>query len=261
MREVLRSKRAPITSLQKRVGERRRVAVVQATLADIKTIAHACDAKVNDVVLTLTAGGARSLLLARNEHVDGVVLRASVPIAQHADRTTARGNHDGGMLCNVPIGRQLDERARLRAIAEDTTIRKQQPRPSFDMPAFPGSLAVLRRLMRGMGTQRLANLYAANIAGPPMPMYLAGARLVGLAPVVPINGNVTIGVGALSYAGSFSIAIVADADACPDLDIFVDGVRDTLADLQAAASAGHDHGLQRLAEDQMPAPNARLSLQ
>ena len=33
--------------------------------------------------------------------------------------------------------------------------------------------------------------------------------------------SVSLAVGALSYAGQLSIMAVADADACPDLDVFM----------------------------------------
>jgi len=45
---------------------------------------------------------------------------------------------------------------------------------------------------------------------------------------VPILGNVSIGVGALSYAGQFNVTAVADREICPDLEIFAEGVRRSL---------------------------------
>jgi WS/DGAT C-terminal domain/TAP-like protein len=51
---------------------------------------------------------------------------------------------------------------------------------------------------------------------PPVPLYLAGAPLVEMFPVVPILGNVSLGIGVLSYAGQFNITVVADRDICPD---------------------------------------------
>jgi diacylglycerol O-acyltransferase / wax synthase len=45
---------------------------------------------------------------------------------------------------------------------------------------------------------------------------------------VPILGNVSLGVGALSYAGQFNITAVADRDLCPDLEVFVNGMRSSL---------------------------------
>jgi hypothetical protein len=46
-----------------------------------KQIAHAHDAKVNDVLLSVVAGGLRDLLSSRGESVDGVMLRAFVPVS------------------------------------------------------------------------------------------------------------------------------------------------------------------------------------
>jgi WS/DGAT C-terminal domain len=46
------------------------------------------------------------------------------------------------------------------------------------------------------------NLVVTNVAGPPVPLYLAGARLLELFPMMPVMGNLTLVVGALSYAGS-----------------------------------------------------------
>jgi diacylglycerol O-acyltransferase / wax synthase len=49
--------------------------------------------------------------------------------------------------------------------------------------------------------------------------------------VVPILGNVTLGVGVLSYAGQLNLTAVADRNTCPDLEVFAQGVRDALDDL------------------------------
>jgi diacylglycerol O-acyltransferase len=64
-------------------------------------------------------------------------------------------------------------------------------------------------------------------------LYFAGAPLLEVFPVVPLIGNVSLGVGALSYAAQFNITTVADRELCPDLEVFVEGMRnslDTLAD-------------------------------
>jgi hypothetical protein len=75
------------------------------------------------------------------------------------------------------------------------------------------------------------NVYIANVPGPPVPLYLAGAPLLEVFPVVPIMGNVPLGIGALSYAGQFNITVVADRDGCPDAAVFVDGLRASLDEL------------------------------
>ena len=60
------------------------------------------------------------------------------------------------------------------------------------------------------------NVTSANIPGPEVPLYLAGARVLEVSPVLPLVANEPLGVGALSYAGAFNIGVVADRDAFPD---------------------------------------------
>jgi diacylglycerol O-acyltransferase / wax synthase len=52
-----------------------------------------------------------------------------------------------------------------------------------------------------------------------------------LFPVVAIMGNVTLGVGVLSYAGQLNFTAVADRDTCPDVEVFAQGVRSALDEL------------------------------
>jgi diacylglycerol O-acyltransferase len=78
---------------------------------------------------------------------------------------------------------------------------------------------------------------SADVPGPQTPLYLAGARLLEVFPLLPLIAKVPLGVGALSYAGQFNIMAVADQDACPDLDIFAASAQDELRTLTPAAAA------------------------
>ena len=66
---------------------------------------------------------------------------------------------------------------------------------------------------------------------------LAGARLLEVFPVLPLISTVSLGIGALSYAGQFNIMAVADQDACPDLDVFAASAKDELRALAAPTRA------------------------
>jgi diacylglycerol O-acyltransferase / wax synthase len=232
MREAFLEARAPRTSLSRRVGWHRRLALVRSDLELVKQIAHAHDATVNDVLMVALAGGLRALLMGRNERVDGLVLRAAVPVSLHQEQPgQARGNRDGMMMVPLPI-REPDDTSRLRLIAAETTKRKGKYRPQGG--TLFRSVVAQRAFLRLAPYQRLTNTYAANVTGPPVPLYFAGARLLEVFPVVPIWGNVSLGVGALSYAGQFNITAVADRDACPDLEDFAQGVRRSLDALAAS---------------------------
>jgi WS/DGAT/MGAT family acyltransferase len=197
-----------------------------------KQIAHAHDATVNDVLMTAMAGGLRALLLARGEGVERIALRAYVPMSLHREPPgKARGNLDGMMVVRLPVG-VADPVERLRMIAAETAGRRKLRRTAGGaLFRFP---FLQRLLMRLMSRQRWANTYAANVPGPSMPLYFAGARVLELFPLVPLTGNITVGIGALSYAGQFNITVVADQDACPDIGVFVQGLQDDLRSLTAA---------------------------
>ena len=74
---------APRTSLNRPVGAHRRLVLVRARLDSMKEIAHVHGGTVNDVLLAAVAGGTRQLLGGRGDRVDGVVLRAFVPMSLH----------------------------------------------------------------------------------------------------------------------------------------------------------------------------------
>jgi diacylglycerol O-acyltransferase len=92
--------------------------------------------------------------------------------------------------------------------------------------------AVVRRLT-AIRCQRRVNVYVANVPGPPVPLYLIGTPLREVFAVVPIMGNAGLGLGVLSYAGQLNVTTIANRDGLPDLDAFLDGMRRSLAQLQA----------------------------
>jgi len=53
---------------------------------------------------------------------------------------------------------------------------------------------------------------------------------------VPLGGNLTVGVAALSYNGQLSIGITADRQRCPDIDVLVAGIERELKALTGSAA-------------------------
>jgi WS/DGAT/MGAT family acyltransferase len=233
VREAFTEGRAPRTSINAHpIGWNRRFSFVRSDLGVIRRVAQAHQAKVNDVLMTALAAGLRALLASRGECVDGLVLRAAVPVSLHAQRPgRPQGNLDGMMAMPLPVG-EGDDIRRLRLIAADTRDRRKKARPQggvlFRNPTIQKAFLGL------MGRQHFMNTYAANVPGRASPLYLAGARVLELFPIVPITGNISIGVGALSYAGQFNITAVADRDLVPDIETFTEGMRRSLHVLEGA---------------------------
>jgi WS/DGAT/MGAT family acyltransferase len=226
-REFFAEQRAPRTSLNRPIGTDRHLAVVGSRLELLKQIAHAHHAKVNDVVLAAVAGGLRQLLASRGEPVDRLALRAMVPISLHREQPgQASGNQDGAMVVPLPLG-EPDPVRRLMFIAAETAERKRKARPQTGSGIFSWPL-FQRAWLRGFAHQRFMNTSVTNVPGPPVPLYLAGAQLLELFPVVSLMGNFTLVVAVLSYAGQLNVTAVADQDTCPDVEVFAQGVRSTL---------------------------------
>jgi diacylglycerol O-acyltransferase / wax synthase len=225
LHELLAEKPLPPTSLSRLVGPDRHLAVVRSGVDEVKAVAHAYDAKVNDVLLSLIAGGLRALLSSRGEPVDEVVTRIYVPVSlRHRQYAGARGNAIAQMVIPLPIG-VSDPVQRLQKIAAETAMRKGLSRLSVGGMPTRGLAGKL--FLKLIDRQRV-NVESADIPGPDQPLYFAGARLLELFPVLPLIGKVSLGVAGMSYAGQFNITAVGDRDTYPDIDIFAEAVRDEL---------------------------------
>ena len=233
MREIVAGRPLPVTSLDRRVGPDCALALTRGKLEPAKEVARTFDATVNDVLLTVTAGGLRRLLNSRGEPVEQV-LRIYVPVSLHHEPLAeARGNLIGQMVVSLPI-EVSDPVLRLGLIAKETAQGKARSRPSLGIVPHRGIAG--RAFLKLVDRQRV-NLTSADIRGPEVPQYFAGARLVEAFPLAPLIGQVSLAVAAMSYAGQFNITVIADRDAYPDLDIFVAGVQDELGTLAARTLA------------------------
>jgi len=188
------------------------------------------------VVLAAVAGGLRELLGARGEDAGGLVQRAMVTISEHHEQPgQARGNKPGWMMVPLPLG-EPDPVRRLELIAAETAARKHRARPQAGSGIFR-FIAAQRLWYRLFPRQRSVNLVVSNVPGPPVPLYLAGARLLELFPMMPTMGNFTLAVAVLSYAGQLNLTAVADRDGCPDVEVFTQSVQGALDDLTRSVLA------------------------
>jgi diacylglycerol O-acyltransferase / wax synthase len=240
MREIVAQKPWPQTSLNRVVGPGRNLALIRADLDQVTQIAHSHNATVNDVLLAVTVGGVRGLLRDRGEPIEdlAVPIYVSITLRPAQARAQARGNLVALMTVPLPVG-MPDPGHRLRQIATATARRKAEHRPSGGT-VFRGRMPQ-RAVLKIMERPRV-NLASADVPGPSTPLYLAGARLLEVFPLLPLMAKTTRGVGALSYAGQFNIMAVADHDTCPDIAVFTAAAQNELQALAAAtqATSGRD---------------------
>jgi diacylglycerol O-acyltransferase / wax synthase len=233
-RGLLTQRRALGTSLDRVVGPDRNLALFRSSLGAVTEIAHTNDATLNDVLLAVTAGGLRALLRGRGEAVEGLTMPTYVPVTlRQGAHDQARGNLIAQMVVSLPIG-MSDPRQRLRRIATESAKKKAQSHPSLG--TLLGSRVIRWAFLKVLDRQPV-NVTTADLPGPRSPVYFAGARVLEAFPVLPLIAKVPIGVGALSYTGQLNIMAVADKGACPDLDVFAEGVRTELRLLESAVSS------------------------
>ncbi len=75
-----------------------------------------------------------------------------------------------------------------------------------------------------MARQRMANIFVTDVPGPPVPLYVLGARIDEVLPLIGPGGNVTLMFAALSYCGRLSLLLDAGA-AYPDIEVLVAGMQ------------------------------------
>jgi WS/DGAT/MGAT family acyltransferase len=237
---------APRTPLNVAITGARSFASVEVPLEQAKRVAHRHEATINDVVLAACAGALRRWLLLHDVLPDAP-LRAAVPFS-----TREPGNTDQTIQVSfiiIDLHTQVaDPHVRLRAIhasaleakAAASRIKAMMPEdlPSVGLPWLLGALARVMASPVVVGRLPLpTNVIVSNVAGPPVPLYVAGARALTYSPVsIPYHGcalNLTV----YSYDGKLFFGLTGARSALPDLRDLADGVRTELELLAAPGPA------------------------
>jgi diacylglycerol O-acyltransferase / wax synthase len=237
--EALRRFRpAPRCSLNGPVGRRRVYRAVPQSLAGVKAAGREHGAKVNDVVLAAVAGGVRRLLDARGELADVPEIQVMVPVSIRPEAgRLALGNLVTSLWVRMPVG-IADPRARLAAVCAEMAQRKGSGEGE-GMHVVLSATDLLPSMARNALTswavhrQPFVNLVVTNVPGMQVPLYLLGSKMLEAYPFVPLSGNLSVAIAILSYDGQLNLGISADPDLAPDLDVLVEGIRESFAELGA----------------------------
>jgi len=229
---------APPSSLNVPVTAGRRFAVVRQPLGPLRRVEERFGVTLNDVVLAAVAGGLRTQLAARGEALDGRELRVLVPVGEDHHGDHRLGNRVSGLFVALPLGGD-DPVARLRAVADAVGARKAHHQALagarlLDLAEAvpPVVLAAVTPLVH---RQRLCNVVVTNVPGPSVPLFALGARMLEVFPVVPLAGNLSVGVAVFSYDGQLTLGILADRDRGRDVEVLAAGIGRTFEAMVGAA--------------------------
>jgi diacylglycerol O-acyltransferase len=221
-RRMVGQKGAPRTSLNGVVEVGRRVRFLRLDLEAMKDAGHAHEGTVNDVVLDLWAGGLRRLLVSRGEPVAGVELVTAQAVSTRSAADGTIDNQAGTVVMRLPTW-EADAGRRLDLIVRTTRKAKTMQRSA----AIAGVIAGLSStpIARYFNLhQRAVNVIVTNVVGPRVPMFIFGARILQILPIIQLVGNVGLTLCAFSYAGEVFLVVTADANGFPDLDGLMAGM-------------------------------------
>lgn len=187
-------------------------------LDEVKAVGKSMACSVNDVLLAAVAGAMRRYLLAKGDSVDGVEIRAMVPVNMRSDEDEDKlGNRFGLVTLLLPVfegnpfARVFEVRRRMREL-----------RNSYLPPVSLALLYTMGLIPQFLQNQALdllaakASAVMTNVPGPSEPLYLAGAKLSQMMFWVPQSGDIGVGVSILSYAGMVQFGLITDHGMVPD---------------------------------------------
>ncbi len=221
-------------------------------------------ATVNDVVLSICAGGLRRYLNRRGE-LPARPLVAMAPVSVRGDEHRGQaGNQVSAMLVNLETLTD-DPLQRLSRIRLNTVGSKVY---SSALPAnriadfIPSETAALAarlytRARLGERHRPFFNLVITNVPGPQVPLYFAGAPIkhsIGTAPILDGMGLIVV---VFSYAGRLSIGLTSCREIIPDPQQLGADLEAALDDLEAAVASPSAVSSPAAPDDRPASPVAR----
>jgi WS/DGAT/MGAT family acyltransferase len=179
---------------------------------------------MNDVILGCVAGSLRRYLERIGEPVDGVCVRATIPVnLRPLKQALELGNHFGLVYLELPVGESTVGR-RISAVQRNMKKLKNgvQAMMSFNV------LSVLGYFPEAVETWALnffsskASAVMTNVPGPKEPVVLSGKRLSKPMFWVPQSGGIGLGVSILTYEDSVEFGFIADSALVPDPQQMID---------------------------------------
>ncbi len=233
----------PKTMLNTAITSQRTYAMRTLQLSRVKRVAKQADVKVNDVVLALCAGALRRYL-ETHETVPKAALTAMVPVALNDGSGPATANNNAAMLCSLATN-VADPLLRLKAIRESSGLQKRVLGnfrnlivPNFGLVGsgllMRGAIDLYRRAGLADKLPPAYNVVVSNVAGPPVPLYLRGAKVLSFNPCsIPFHG-VALNITVESYCDSLDFGLIGCRRTVPGITELADHIVEALAELEAA---------------------------
>ena len=224
----------------------RRFATAPLALADVKETGKHLGVTINDMVLAMSAGALRRLLLRYDGKADAPLI-AGVPVSTDPSPERLMGNEFTYITPSLPV--HIDdplERVRLTSLA--TTIAKENHQllgPTL-LPAWlsylPPSVAppMFRRQARRVESASVMNLTISNVPGPRERGLIEGAVVSEIYSVGPVVAGSGMNITVWSYVDQLAISVLTDDRTLDDPHEATDAMLDEFNEIRRAAGITDD---------------------
>lgn len=238
---------APRTTVNTSIGTGRAFAAVSLSLPEVKALGRAHEATINDMVLMVCSTALRRYFSKRRTLPKKSMI-AAVPVSLREKGDTRSDNQASMSL--MSLGTHIaDPAKRLAHIKSATQSMKSTMGglkgilptdfPSIGVPwLMEAATALYGKTKLADRIPQLANLVISNVPGPPVPLYLAGARLLNLFPTSIIVHGMGLNITVQSYDQTLGFGLMADAEAMPDVRELADAIAIAFDDIRALPLPG-----------------------
>ncbi len=231
----------PKTRFNGRLSPHRMYGAEAFDINDIKAIRQLAEgSKINDVMLSITGGAMRRYLQAKDElPKQSTTAMAPISVRDESEKN-AMGNQVAAMF--VPIGSHIDNaQERMKYVLEETTKAKALTdalgaRQITEMaklaPAFAMNVGadLFYRFNLADVSKPFINTVVTNVPGPRIPIYSAGAKVVGLYGMMCLTDSMRLGHIVHSYMDEITLSFTACREAIPDPDFYAKCIRRSFED-------------------------------
>ncbi len=239
---------APQTPFNAGISSGRVFVTATIPLAETKAMGKAVGGSFNDMVLWICSTALRNYLT-QHHSLPKKSLVAAMPVSlREAGATDAANLGNQVSMSLVELGTHLAHPLkRMNAIMASTGKVKTSMQslkgllptdyPSLLAPWLVGGAAKMALNAYGKSgmASRLpmvANLAISNVPGPPVPLYLAGAKFLTFHPLSIILHGLALNITIQTYAGHVDFGIIADKKALPHAKDLAKAIEDAFAEAQ-----------------------------
>ncbi len=219
--ELTRPFTPPPTFMNHLLTPERMFASATLALADVKETAKLLGVTINDMVLAMSTGALRGLLLRYDGKAEPLL--ASVPVSYDFSPERISGNHFTGMLVALPADRD-DPLERVRACHDNAAAAKESHQllgpelisrwAAYWPPA--GAEALFRWLSSRDGQNKVLNLNISNVPGPRQRGRVGGAQVTEIYSVGPLTAGSGLNITVWSYVEQLNISVLVDGATVQD---------------------------------------------